>query len=127
MNETTGETNAVETLENTDTSTTVPYEDNTDGPDAYLWLLVFSVLKSWLLESFKLTTFQVNCFSVLASVLVMSNAIITLTPSLEFALQSNVLESCDNPVDYIDDWAYDLKIVTKYHHLAVPPIISVVN
>lgn len=84
MNEITGETDAVETLDNTDTSTTVPCEDNTDGPDAYLWLLVFSVLmftfpfltfyglKSWLLESFKLTTFQVNCFSVLASVLVVN-------------------------------------------------------
>lgn len=50
----------------------------------YLWLLVFSVLmftfpfltfygvRSWLKESFDFTTFETNCFSVLASVLVVN-------------------------------------------------------
>lgn len=51
---------------------------------AYLWLLAFSVLmftfpfltfygvRSWLDESFDFTTFQTNCFSVLASVIVVN-------------------------------------------------------
>lgn len=51
---------------------------------AYLWLLVFSVLMftfpfltfygvhSWLDESFEFSTFQTNCFSVLASVIVVN-------------------------------------------------------
>ncbi|XP_046805602.1 uncharacterized protein LOC124419577 [Lucilia cuprina] len=61
----------------------------TDGEEdtstsAYLWLLVFSVLmftfpfltfygvRSWLDESFEFSTFQTNCFSVLASVIVVN-------------------------------------------------------
>lgn len=57
--------------------------DNSSA-NAFLWLLVFSVLmftfpfltfygvRSWLQESFDFNTFQTNCFSVLASVLVVN-------------------------------------------------------
>lgn len=58
--------------------------DNNGGANAFLWLFAFSVLmftfpfitfygvRSWLQESFDFDTFQTNCFSVLASVLVVN-------------------------------------------------------
>lgn len=60
------------------------YDTKDDSLSVYLWLLVFSVLmftfpfltfyavRSWLNESFEFTNFQTNCFSVLASVLVVN-------------------------------------------------------
>ncbi|KAM7361382.1 uncharacterized protein ACRADG_011581 [Cochliomyia hominivorax] len=59
-------------------------DEEDTSTSAYLWLLVFSVLmftfpfltfygvRSWLEESFDFTTFQTNCFSVLASVIVVN-------------------------------------------------------
>ncbi|XP_073816666.1 uncharacterized protein [Musca autumnalis] len=58
--------------------------DNGSSANAFLWLFAFSVLmftfpfitfygvRSWLQESFDFDTFQTNCFSVLASVLVVN-------------------------------------------------------
>lgn len=60
------------------------YDPDDTSTSAYLWLLVFSFLmftfpfltfygvRSWLDEAFEFTTFQTNCFSVLASVLVVN-------------------------------------------------------
>ncbi|KNC33179.1 hypothetical protein FF38_06788 [Lucilia cuprina] len=59
-------------------------DEEDTSTSAYLWLLVFSVLmftfpfltfygvRSWLDESFEFSTFQTNCFSVLASVIVVN-------------------------------------------------------
>lgn len=71
-----------ENLESVDQNYGGEREDN--NISVYLWLLVFSVLmftfpfltfygvRSWLNESFDFTTFETNCFSVLASVLVVN-------------------------------------------------------
>lgn len=60
------------------------YDPEDTSTSAYLWLLVFSCLmftfpfltfygvRSWLDEAFEFSTFQNNCFSVLASVLVVN-------------------------------------------------------